>query len=83
MYTVMSRDQKLWDIVNKTKLYSGIRNSMKSANACYHSMQNFSTSSLLIKNMQTGIYRIIILSVVLYGSETWFPTLRDADGVSE
>jgi len=33
--------------------------------------------SLLSKNLNIKIYRTIILPVVLYGSETWSPTLRE------
>ena len=50
---------------------------LKSRNACYHSVQNFSTSNLLSKNFEIKIYRTIILSVVLYGCETWSLTLRE------
>jgi hypothetical protein len=32
---------------------------------------------VLSKNLNTKIYRTIILSVVLYGCETWSPTLRE------
>ena len=35
------------------------------------------SSSLLSKNVKIKIYGIIILSVVLYGSETWSLTLRE------
>ena len=49
---------------------------MKSGNACYHTVQNFLYSSLLSKNISTKIYRRVILSVVLYGYETWSLTLR-------
>jgi hypothetical protein len=35
------------------------------------------SSSLLPKNLKIKIYRIIILPVVLYGCETWSPTLRE------
>jgi hypothetical protein len=34
-------------------------------------------SSLLLKNLKIKIYRNIILSVVLYGCETWSPKLRE------
>ena len=40
-------------------------------------MQNLLSSSLLSKNLEIKIYRTIILPVVLYGCETWSPTLRD------
>ena len=39
-------------------------------------MQNLLSSSLLSKNLKIKIYRTIILSVVLYGCETWSLTLR-------
>jgi hypothetical protein len=31
----------------------------------------------LSKNLKIGIYKIIILPVVLYGCETWYLTLRE------
>jgi hypothetical protein len=39
-------------------------------------MQNLVPSSLLSKNIQTKMYGITILSVVLYGCETWSVTMR-------
>ena len=46
-------------------------------NACYYSVQNFLSSSLLSKNLKIKIYRTIILPVVLYGCEAWSLTLRE------
>jgi hypothetical protein len=43
----------------------------------YHSVQNLLSSRLLTKNLKIKIYRTIILSVVLYGCETWSLTLRE------
>ena len=40
-------------------------------------MQNLLSSSLLSKNLEIKIYRIIIFPVVLYGCETWLLTLRE------
>jgi len=40
-------------------------------------VQNLLSSSLLSKNLKIKIYRTIILPVVLYGCETWSPTLRE------
>ena len=40
-------------------------------------MQNLLSSSLLSKNLKIKIYITIILSVVLYGCETWSLTLRE------
>ena len=48
-----------------------------SGNACYHSVQNILSSSLLSKSLKITIYRTIILPVVLYGCETWSFTLRE------
>ena len=45
--------------------------------ACYHSVQNLLSSSLISKNLKIKIYRIIILPFVLYGCETWSLTLRE------
>jgi hypothetical protein len=41
-----------------------------------HSVQYF-YSRLLSKNVKIGIYKTIILPVVLYGCETWPLTLRE------
>ena len=49
----------------------------RSGRACYHSVQNLLSSSLLSKNLKIEIYRNIILPVVLYGCETWSLTLRE------
>ena len=40
-------------------------------------VQNILSSSLLSKNLNIEIYRTIILSVVLYGCETWSLTVRE------
>jgi hypothetical protein len=54
-----------------------IKSRLNSGNACYHSVQNLLFSRLLPRNIKIKIYRTIIFSVVLYGSETWFLTVRD------
>jgi len=48
-----------------------------SQNACYRSVQNHLSSSLLSKNLKVKIYRTIIVPIVLYGCETWSFTLRE------
>jgi hypothetical protein len=48
-----------------------------SDNACYNSVQILLYSRLLSKNIKIKIYKIIILTVVLYGCETWSLTLRE------
>ena len=50
---------------------------MKLGNACYYSVQNLFSSSLLSKKLKIKICRTIMLPVVLYGCETWSLTLRE------
>jgi len=40
-------------------------------------VQNLLSSGLLSKNLKIKIYRTIVLSVILYGCETWSLTLRE------
>jgi hypothetical protein len=40
-------------------------------------VQNLLSSTLLSKNLKIKIYRTIVLSVVLYGCETWSLTLKE------
>jgi len=54
-----------------------IKSRLKLGNACYYSVQNLLTSSLLSQKLKNKIYRTIILPVVLYGCETWSLALRD------
>jgi hypothetical protein len=50
-----------------TTLQEAIKSRLKSGNACYHSVQNLLSSSLLAKNILIKIYRTIILPVILCG----------------
>jgi hypothetical protein len=54
-----------------------ITSRFKAGNACYHSVQNIVSSSLLFKNIKIKINRTIILPVVLYACETWSLTLEE------
>ena len=64
-------------VTNQNSIHDEIKRRLKSGNACYHSVQNLLSSSLLSKNLKIKIYRAIILHVVLYGCETWSLTLRE------
>jgi len=64
-------------LTNQNYIQDKIKSRLKSWNACYHSVQNFLSSSLLSNNLKIKIYRTIILPVVLYGCETWSVTLRE------
>jgi len=63
-------------LTNQNSIQEENKSRLKSGNACYHSVQNLLSSSLLSKNLKIKIYRTIILSV-LYGCETWSLTLRE------
>ena len=64
-------------LTNQNSIHEEIKSRLKSGNACYHSVQNLFSSSLLSKKLKIKIYRTIILPVVLYGCGTWLLTLRE------
>ena len=64
-------------LTNQNSIQEEIKSGLKLGNACYHSVQNTLSSSLLSKSIKMKIYRNIILLVVLYGCETWSLTLRE------
>jgi len=64
-------------LINQNSNQEEIKTRLKSGNACYHLVQNLSSSCLLSKNTNIKIYRSVILHVVLYGCETWSLTLRE------
>ena len=65
------------DLTNHSSIQEEIKSRLKSGNSCCHLVQNLLSSSLLSKNLKIKIYRTLILSVVLYGCETWSLTLRE------
>ena len=64
-------------LTNQNSTPEEIKSSLRSGNACYHSVQNLLSSRLLSKNLKIKIYRTKILPVVLYGCETWSLTLQE------
>jgi hypothetical protein len=62
-------------VTNQNLIQEKIKRRLNSSNACYHSVQNLLSSSLLSKNVKIRIYKTIILPVVVYGCETWSLTL--------
>jgi hypothetical protein len=54
-----------------------IKSRLNSENACYRSVQSLLSSRLLSRIVKVKIYKTIILTVVLYGCETWSLTLRE------
>ena len=57
-------------LTNQNSIQVEIKSRLNTGNACYHSVQNLLSFSLLSKNLKIKIYRTIILPVVLYGCET-------------
>ena len=49
---------------NQNSIQEEMKSRLKLGNACYHSVQNLLSSSLLSKNLKIKIYRTIILPVV-------------------
>ena len=64
-------------LTNQNSIQEEIKSTLRSGNACYHSVQSLLSSRLLSKNVKIKIYRTIILPLVLYGCETWSLTLRE------
>ena len=78
------RSAVIFDVMEHSQLsraWVQIKSRLQSGNACYHSAQNLLSSSLLSKNEKIKIYRIVILSVILYGCEIWSLTLREERGL--
>jgi hypothetical protein len=67
----------LTTLTNQNSIHEEIKSRLKSGNACYHSVQNLFSSSLLSKNIKIKIYRTRILPVVLYRCESWSLTLME------
>ena len=64
------------NLTNQNSIQEEFKSRFNLGNACYHSVQNHLSSSLLSKNLKIKIYRTIILPI-MYGCETWLLTLRE------
>jgi hypothetical protein len=64
-------------LMNQNSIQEEVKSRLKLGNACYYSVQNLLSSSLLSKNLKIKIYRTIILPIILYGCKTWSPTLKE------
>jgi hypothetical protein len=64
-------------ITNQNLIQEEIKRRLNSGNVCYRSVQKVLSFRLLPKNVKIRICITIILPVVLYGCETWSPTLRE------
>jgi len=54
-------------LTNENSIQEEIKSRLKSCNACYHSVQNILSSSLLSKNRKIKVYRTVILPLVFVG----------------
>ena len=63
--------------MNQNSIHEEINCRLQSENACYYSVQNLLSSSLLSKNIKAKIYITVILHFVLYVCETWSPTVSE------
>jgi hypothetical protein len=68
-------------LTNKNSIQEEIKSRLKSGHACYHSVQNPLSLSMLYKNIKLKMYRTITFPVVLYGCETWSFTMREEHGL--
>ena len=59
--TSITRADKLSAVTNPNSILADIKSRLKSSIACYHSMQNLMSSTLLSKNVNIKIYRTINL----------------------
>ena len=62
---------------NTNAIHEEIKRRINMGNACYYSLEKILLFRLLSKKLKVKTYKIIILSVVLYGCETWSLTLRE------
>jgi hypothetical protein len=64
-------------LTNQNFIQEEIKKCLKPGNACYHSVQNLLSSSLISKNLKIKILRTITLHIVLYGCETLSLKLKE------
>jgi uncharacterized membrane protein len=64
-------------LTDQNDIHNEIKSRLNLGNAYYYSVQNILSSRFISKNLKIKIYKTLILSVVLYGCETWSLTLRE------
>ena len=62
-------------LTNQKSIHEEIKCKLQSGNACCYLVQNLLSYTLLSKNIKVKIRRTIILPFILYGCETWSPTV--------
>jgi len=64
-------------VTYQNSIQEEIKSRLNTGNACYYSVQNLLSSSLLSKNLKIKTYGTVILPAVFYGCETWSLNLRE------
>jgi hypothetical protein len=64
-------------VTHQNLIQEEIKRRLNSGDACYHSVQNLSSSRLLSKNVKIGLFKCINLPVILCGCEAWSLTLSE------
>ena len=64
-------------VTNTHDMREEIKRRINMGNACYYSLEKILSSLLLSKKLKVKTYKTIILSVVLYGCETWSLASRE------
>jgi len=65
------------NLTNQNSIQEEIKSRLKSGNACYYSVQNLLSSTLLSNSVEIKINRCIIITVVLNGCKIWLITLKE------
>jgi hypothetical protein len=72
-----NRTDRNESLTHENDIHDEIKCRLNSGNACYYSVQNLLSSRLISEKLKIKIHKTVILSVVLYGCETWSLTLRE------
>ena len=64
-------------VTNTNDIREEIKCKINMGNACYYSLEKILLFCLLSKKLKVKTCKTIILTVVLYGCETWSLTLRE------
>ena len=65
-------------VTNTNDIRDEIKRRINMGNACYYSLEKMLSSRLLSKKLKVNTHKTIILSVELYGCETWSHVERGA-----
>jgi hypothetical protein len=66
-------------VTNQNLIQEEIKRMVNSGNVCYHSVQKLLSSRLLSKNIKLGIYKTIILPVVLQQQKSQIPSISNTN----